>query len=292
MKYGFIAGRVAEFAVALLCRALEVSASGYYAWRARTRQGPTAHERDDASVRVRIRTAFVAGRGVYGSPRIPATLRAQGVRCSRKRVARLMRAQGLCAGRPRRRKPRTTDSHHTQPSAPNRLGRDFAAEAPKRQWVADITGVSTRGGWLYLAGILDTYSRRAIGYAMDIYRDERLVEAALDMALVARRPPAGQLIHQSDRGSQYSSTGSRGTLEERGIRMSMSGKGEPYDNALMESFFSTLKGECIERNDFRTPDEARTCVFEYLEVFYNRQRLHSALGYRSAMAFEQLPVVT
>jgi len=275
-----------------MCHVLEVSVSGYYAWRARRAGGKSAHERDDAALSARIRTAFVAGRGVYGSPRIHATLQAQGIHCARKRVARLMRAQGLCAGRFRRRKPRTTDSHHLQPIAPNLLERDFTAQAPNRKWVADITGIPTRGGWLYLAGILDAYSRRAIGYAMDMHRDERLVQTALDMALLTRQPGVGQLIHHSDRGSQYSSMGYRGTLEEQGIRMSMSGKGEPYDNALMESFFSTLKAECVERHDFQTPAEARTCVFEYLEVFYNRQRLHSSLGYRSPMAFEQLPVVT
>jgi len=288
MKYDFIASQVAAFAVRVLCRALGVSVSGYYAWRRRT---PSAHEHADALLCAHIGRAFVAGRGVYGSPRIHAALRTAGLRCSRKRVARLMRAQGLCAGRPRRRKPRTTDSQHTQPVAPNLLARDFTASAPNRKWVADITGMATRSGWLYLAGILDVYSRRAIGYAMDGSRDERLVETALDMALLSRRP-AAELVHHSDRGSQYSSTGYRGILEEHGIRMSMSGKGEPYDNALMESFFSTLKAECVERHDFQTPDQARTCIFEYLEVFYNRQRLHSSLGYRSPMAFEQLPVVT
>jgi putative transposase len=291
MKYAFIAGDVATFAVAVMCRALEVSVSGYYAWRTRPTAGPSAHEQADTTLSARLRTAFVAGRGVYGSPRIHATLRAQGIRCARKRVARLMRAHGLQAGRPRQRKPRTTDSQHTQPVAPNLLGRDFTASAPNHKWVADITGISTRGGWLYLAGIVDVYSRRAIGYAMDGYRDERLVETALDMALVSRRPRAG-LLHHSDRGSQYSSTGYRGLLEEYGIRMSMSGKGEPYDNALMESFFSTLKAECVERHDFQTPDEARSCIFEYLAVFYNRQRLHSSLGYRSPMTFEQMPAVT
>ncbi len=291
MKYAFIRTHTAQFAVCVMCHALAVSVSGYYAWRHRAQAGPSAHEQADVALRARIRTAFLAGRGVYGSPRIHATLRAQGLRCGRKRVARLMRAQGLGAGRPRKRKPRTTDSQHTQLVAPNLLARDFTASAPNRKWVADITRISTRSGWLYLAGILDVYSRRAIGYAMDGYRDEQLVETALDMALVTRRPQAG-LIHHSDRGSQYSSTGYRGTLEEQGIRMSMSGKGEPYDNALMESFFGTLKGECVERHDFHTPDEARACIFEYLEVFYNRQRLHSSLGYRSPMTFEQMPAVT
>jgi putative transposase len=291
MKYAFIAGHVAQFAVALMCHALEVSVSGYYAWRARTKAGPSAHERADAVLSARIHTVFRTGRGVYGSPRIHAALQAQGIRCSRKRVARLMRSQQLSAGRPRRRKPRTTDSQHTQPVASNLVGRDFTAAAPNRKWVADITGIPTHRGWLYLAGVLDVYSRRAIGYAMDRSRDEHLVETALDMALVTRRPQQG-LVHHSDRGSQYASNGYRGLLEVHGIRMSMSGKGEPYDNALMESFFSTLKAECVERHDFQTPDEARACVFEYLEVFYNRQRLHSSLGYRSPMAFEHMPVVT
>ncbi len=291
MKYAFIASQVSAFAVAVMCHALGVSVSGYYTWRRRAKAGSSAHERADTTLGARIRAAFVAGRGVYGSPRIHAALRTQGLRCSRKRVARLMRTQGLAAGRPRRRKPRTTDSQHAQPVAPNLLARDFTADAPNRKWVADITGISTRRGWLYLAGIVDVYSRRAIGYAMDTARDERLVETALDMALLSRRPHAG-LVHHSDRGSQYTSTGYRSLLECHGIVMSMSGKGEPHDNALMESFFSTLKAECVERHDFQTPDEARTCVFEYLEVFYNRQRLHSALGYRSPMAFEHMLVAT
>jgi putative transposase len=160
MRYAFIAGQVAEFAVCVLCPALEVSVSGYYAWRSRA---PSARQQADAALSARIRMAFDAGRGVYGSPRIHATLRHQGLRCGRKRVARLMRRQGLCAARPHQRKPRTTDSQHTQPVAPNLLARDFTAPAPNRKWVADITGITTRAGWLYLAGILDVYSRRAVG---------------------------------------------------------------------------------------------------------------------------------
>jgi len=180
----------------------------------------SAHERADAFLSARIHTAFVAGRGVYGSPRIHAALRAQGIRCSRKRVARLMRAQSLCAGRARRRKPRTTDSQHTQPVAPNLLGRDFTAEAPNRKWVADITGIPTHGGWLYLASILDVYSRRAIGYAMETSRDEQLVGTALDMALVSRRPAAG-LIHHSDRGSQH---------KQHRIPRHLGGAGDPHEH--------------------------------------------------------------
>jgi putative transposase len=222
---------------------------------------------------------------------VHAVLRRQGIRGGRKRVARRMRAQGLCATRPRHRKPRTTDSQHTQPVAPNLLGRNFTASAPHRKWGADITGIPTRRGWLYLAGSLDASSRRAIGYALDRSRAERLVAAALDRARASRQPRAGLLQH-SDRGSQYTATASRGLLEGYGIIMSMSGKGEPYDNALMASCFGTLQVECVQRHDFQTPEQARACIFEYLEVFYNRQRLHSSLGYRSPLAFEHMPVGT
>lgn len=181
MKYDFIARHVDEFTVQVMCQALEVAVSGYYAWRRRT---PSLRAQADAALTAQIQAVFVAGRGVYGSPRIHAVLRHQGVRCGRKRVARLMRAHGLHAGRPHKHKPRTTDSQHTQPVAPNLLERDFTAQAPNRKWVADITGIRTHYGWLYLASILDVYSRRAIGYAMDAYRDEQLVETALAMALV------------------------------------------------------------------------------------------------------------
>jgi putative transposase len=202
-----------------------------------------------------------------------------------------MRAQGLSAARPRRCKPRTTHRQQAQPIAPNLLARAFTADAPNRKGVADSTGIPTRGGWLDLAGLLAAYSRRAIGYAMDTSRDEQLVETALDMALVSRRPSAG-LIHHADRGRQSSSTAYRGPLEAHGIRISRSGKGEPDDHALMESFFSTLTGEGVERHDFQDREQARSCLFAYLEVFSNRQRLHSALGYCSPMAFEQMPTVT
>ena len=283
-----IAGQVGAYPLSVLCRTLEVSVSGYYAWRRRI---PSRHQQVDEALSTQIQHAFATGRGVYGSPRVHAVLRHHGICCSRKRVARLMRAQGLCAARQRRRKPRTTDSQHASPIAPNLLERNFTATAPNRKWVADITAIETHEGWLYLAGIVDIYSRRAIGYAMDTRRDEALVETALEMALLCRRPQAG-LVHHSDRGSQYTSGNYRAILESYGIVLSMSGKGEPYDNALMESFFATLKAECVERHDFQTIEQARTCIFEYLEVFYNRQRLHSSLGYHSPMAFEQLPAAT
>jgi transposase InsO family protein len=170
-----MASQVGAFPVQVMCQAMEVSVSGYSAWR---RRAPSARQQADAALSARIHSACVVGRGVYGSPRVHALLHCQGIRCGRKRVARLMRAQGLCATRPRHRKPSTTDSQHTQPVAPNLLARTFTASAPNRQWVADITAIGTRSGWLSLAGILDAYSRRAIGYAMDSYRDERLVEMA------------------------------------------------------------------------------------------------------------------
>jgi putative transposase len=288
MRYAVIASHVDTYPLSVLCRTLQVSVSGYYAWR---RRQPSRHQQVDDALKIAIHHAFVAGRRVYGSPRVHALLRHQGIRCSRKRVARLMQVQGLCAARRRRSKLRTTDSHHTFPIAPNLLARNFTATAPNRKWVADITGIETQEGWLYLAGIVDTYSRRAIGYAMDTRRDEALVETALEMALLARRPHAG-LVHHSDRGSQYTSCNYRGMLESYGMVLSMSGKGEPYDNALMESFFATLKGEWVEQHQFASIEQARSCIFEYLESFYNRQRLHSALGYRSPMVYEQVPAAT
>jgi putative transposase len=181
MRYAVIAGQVGEHAVSTLCRTFDVSASGYYAWR---RRMPSRHQQVDEALKVEIQHAVVAGRTVYGSPRVHAVLRHRGIRCSRKRVARLMRVQGLCATRRQRRKPRTTDSQHPYPTAPNLLQRNFTATAPNRKWVADITGIETHEGWLYLAGIVDTYSRCAVGYSMNTRRDEALVESALEMALL------------------------------------------------------------------------------------------------------------
>lgn len=267
----------------VLCQALEVSVSGYSAWRTRA---VSQRQQDDAALSVHIQRVFAASRRVYGSPRVHAALHAEGIVCGRKRVARLMRAQQLAAQGRRSRKPRTTDSDPTQPVAPNRLARDFSAAAANEKWVADITAIATRAGWLYLAAMLDVYSRRVIGWAMDAHRDERLVVTALRMALAHRRPQ-GSLLHHSDRGSQYTSAAYQAELARAGISVSMSRKGDCYDNALMESFFGTLKAECADRSDFQTHAEAQTHLFDYLEVFYNRQRLHSALGYRSPLTFEQ-----
>lgn len=220
----------------VLCQALEVWESGYYTWRCR----PTSQRaRADTRLCAQIQQLFQQGRRVYGSPRIHAALQPAGVRCGRKRVARLMRAAGLSARR-RPRKPRTTDSQHAQPVAPNLLARAFQASTSDQKWVADITAIPTQAGWLYLAAILDVYSRAVVGWAMDHARDEHLVQRALEMAL-ARRQPARELLHHSDRGSQYTSAAYRARLARQGITVSMSRKGDCYDNAMMESFFGTLK---------------------------------------------------
>lgn len=265
-----------------LCQVLQVSESGYYAWRKR---GPSVRKRADEVLGRRIEDAYQNNRQVYGSPRLHAELKEQGVHCGRKRVARLMRERGINA-KPRRRKMKTTDSNHNNPVAPNLLKRDFTADAPNTRWVADITGIETREGWLYLAALVDIYSRFVVGWAMGKERDELLITKAATMALERRHPGAG-LLHHSDRGSQYTSQGYQNLLKQHGIAISMSGKGDCYDNALMESFFGTVKEECVERQKYQTRAEARQSIFEYLEVFYNRQRKHSSLGYVSPATYEQ-----
>ena len=270
--------------VEMLCGALGVSVSGYYAWRGRL---PSQHQQTDAALLKEIRAVYQAGRGLYGSPRIHAALRQQGMLCSRKRVARLMRQAGIHSRRRPKRHIRTTDSRPQRPVAPNLLQQDFSAHAPNEKWLGDMLGIWTDEGWLYLAALLDTYSRRIVGWAMSIYRDEALVTEALDMALARRDIPlAADLIHHTDRGSQYTADDYWARLKEHGILVSMSDKGNPYDNAMMESFFSTLRAELTDLERFPTRQAARTAVFEFIEVFYNRQRLHSSLGYHSPADFE------
>ncbi len=270
--------------VEMLCDALGVSVSGYYAWRGRQL---SQRQQQDVHLLTHIRAVYQAGRGVYGSPRVHAALRQQGMRCSRKRVARLMRQAGLYSRRCPKRRVRTTDSRHTRLIAPNLLKRDFSASAPNQKWVGDILGIWTGEGWLYLAALLDTYSRLIVGWAMSGYRDAALVTAALRMALARRDlPETAELIQHTDRGSQYAAEDYLALLKEQGIQVSMSGKGDPYDNAMMESFFSTLRAELTDLERFATRQAARTAVFEFIEVFYHRQRLHSSLGYRCPAAFE------
>lgn len=266
------------------CEALGVSVSGYYAWRNRQ---PSQHQQMDAVLLKAIQIAYDAGRGLYGSPRIHAALCQQGLSCSRKRVARLMGQHGIYSRRRPKRRVHTTDSRHPRPIAPNLLRRDFSATAPNQKWVGDIVGIWTDEGWLYLAALLDTYSRCIVGWAMSVHRDAALVTHALQMALVRRDlPPTASLIQHTDRGSQYTADDYLALLKAHGIQVSMSDKGNPYDNAMIESFFSTLRAELTDLQRFTTRQAARTALFEFIEVFYNRQRLHSSLGYRSPAAFE------
>ncbi len=283
MKYAFIAAHEKEFPVLRMCQVLEVSESGYYAWRKRE---PSERKRVDEELGKRIEDAYLKNRQVYGSPRLHAELKEQGMHCGRKRVARLMRERGINA-KQKRRRIKTTDSQHSNPVAPNLLKRDFTADAPNTKWVADITGIETLEGWLYLAAIVDIFSRLVVGWAMGKERDEQLITLAAVMAVERRQPGAG-LLHHSDRGSQYTSHGYQTLLKQYGIEISMSGRGDCYDNALMESFFGTVKEECVERQIYKTRAEARQSIFEYLEVFYNRQRKHSSLGYVSPYTYEQM----
>jgi putative transposase len=281
----FIHDHVADFPVQVMCAVLGVSRGGYYAWASRAESARAA---DDRTLATEIRAAYEASRGRYGSPRVCAELRARGRRIGRKRVARLMRGMGLAARR-RRRFRRTTDSRHTFPIAPNLLGRNFTAEAPDRVWLADLTYIWTAQGWLYLAVVLDLYTRRVVGWAMADHLRHELALAALDMAIVRQRPAPG-LVHHADRGVQYAAHGYRARLRRHGMLCSMSRKGDCWDNAPMESFFATLKGELVEEADYQTRDEARADLFQYIEGFYNRRRLHSGLGYltpeQKAAAFQ------
>lgn len=278
----FIVEHEQEFEIKVMCRVLQVSASGYYAWRKRA---PNQREQDNAGWVAAIRQAHEASRQTYGYRRVHATLKAQGRVVNRKRVARLMRVHGLAGYQRRRKRPITTQSNPNTAIMPNRLGRDFTANKPNHKWLADITDITTREGFIYLASVEDVFSRKIVGWALGERLDEPLVEQALTMALTRRQPSAG-LLHHSDRGSQYTSVDYRRLLDKHHITVSMSRTGNCLDNAMKESFFATLKTECAN-HVFDTKTQARTAVFEYIEVFYNRQRLHSALGYCSPEQFEQ-----
>lgn len=281
MIYAFIQAEKATLPLAFLCRSLGVSRSGFYAWQ---RRRPSARARADAQLAREVAEVHAASHGRYGSPRVHAELRARGRRIGRKRVARLLRAQGLAARRPRR-FVRTTDSRHGEPIAPNLLARDFTAAAPNRVWVTDITYVATGEGWLYLAAILDLFSRRVVGWALAPTLDTSLPLAALHEALRRRDPPRG-LVHHSDRGCQYASAAYRAALAARGVTPSMSRVGDCYDNAVAESFFNTLKWEAVPAEGFATHAAARAVLATYLDDFYNHHRRHSTLGYASPVEFE------
>ena len=270
-----------EFPIRQMSQVLGVSASGYYAWRRRT---PSRRAEANAALTEKIRDIHQDSRRTYGSPRVHAALRQCGMVCGRKRVARLMRCEGLVGRSPRRRYPRTTQATPDNPVAPNLLDQDFTAERPDQKWVADITYIDTAESWLYLAPVLDLFSRKVVGWSMDNHLYSSLVEDALRMA-ATRRCPAPGLLHHSDRGIQYTSAAYRQLLADLQCQVSMSRTGNCYDNAVMESFFSTLKSECLT-GQFQTRTQARTTIFEFIEVWYNRQRLHSSLGYLSPEKFE------
>ncbi len=267
----------------LMCRVLEVSVSGYYAW---SKRPPSQHSREDAQLAEQVKIAFQANRGVYGIPRVHAELQAQGITCARKRVARLMRDQELFAQRPRHRTV-TTKSEPGAQVAPNLLRRDFSADQPNSKWVADTTSMWTAEGWLYLAVVLDLFSRMVLGWSMAAIQDATLVTQALRMAVARRRPQAG-LLHHTDRGSTYTSESYQALLRQEGMSVSMSRTADWYDTAAMESFFHSFKGECIDGQSFQTRAQARSSTFDYIEAFYHRTRRHSTLHYLSPFAYEQL----
>lgn len=276
----------ADYAVSALCQALAVSKSGYYAWRARQDER-SRRASEDQRLREEIRHIHEQSRQTYGAPRIQAALRACGRRHGRNRLHRLMKEENICGRQAKGFRAMTTESNHDQPVAPNRLPDLPVPTRPNEIWVADITYIAVTEGWIYLAAILDLYSRRIVGWAVSECIDTALVLAAWNMAVGHRQPPAGLVFH-SDRGIQYASGEYRSTLAAAEVIASMSRKGNCYDNAAMEAFWSTLKLELIYRSEaLHSCAQVRQSLFDYIEVFYNRQRLHSALGYQSPAAFEQ-----
>jgi transposase InsO family protein len=282
VKFAFIDDHRAAFPVEALCRVLGVTRSGYYAWRTRK---PSVTARRRAELDLAIRTAYDAGRANYGSPRVHRELKAGGVACCENTVAKRMRACGLRAKTKRRFRVCTTDSRHTHAPAPNRLDRRFSQPKPNCVWAADITYIPTREGWLYLAAVIDLCSRQVVGWATADHLRAELACRALREALMRRRP-SSELLHHSDRGVQYACEDYRNLLSRYGLEASMSRTGNCYDNAVVESFFGTLKKELVHHEDYPTRAAAHQSLFEYIEVFYNRRRRHSALGYVSPAEYE------
>lgn len=266
-----------------LCATLRVSRSGFYAWLGRCESGRARENRRLTTV---IRRVFDDSREIYGAPRMHRALLQRGERCGRNRVARLMHIHGLRSKTRRRFRVKTTDSNHDHPIAPDHVDRQFHAEAPNRVWVSDMTYIRTDEGWLYLAVTMDLFSRRVVGWSMAPTMHAKVVVDALQMAIDRRRPESG-LVHHSDRGTQYASEAFRSVLTTHGLIASMSRKGNCYDNAAMESFFHTLKTELVRHEHYRTHAAARASLFDYIESFYNRSRIHSTLGYVSPVEFER-----
>jgi transposase InsO family protein len=283
VKYGFIDAHQQEFRVTRMCHALQVSRSGFYAWQRRPESARTQANR---ALLDRMRRLHQQTREAYGARKMWRLLLREGLACGRHRVARLRRLAGIVALR-RRRYVRTVQARQQEPvTIPNRLAQQFAVPAKNRVWAGDLTFIPTQAGWLYVAVLLDLYSRRVVGWAMSKGQSPTIVIEAWLMAWRQRRPAPG-LLHHSDQGKQYTASLYQTLLIRRGVRLSMSRKGNCYDNAPVESFFSTLKNELVRHRQFQTQAEARQAIFEYIEGFYNRQRLHQALGYRSPDEFER-----
>ena len=282
MRFQLIDAAKKEFPVQRMCKVLGVSQSGYFAWKDRP---ACRRQRDDMVLLAHVRSAFSLSNETYGSPRMTRELQDQGLRVGRRRTARLMRENGLRA-RQKRRFKRTTDSLHAFPVAPNLIDQDFSADRPDEKWGADISYLWTREGWLYLAVVIDLFARRVVGWAVSDRLHKELALEALRKALAIRRPDAG-LIHHSDRGSQYCSIDYQAELKRHGILISMSGKGNCFDNAMVETFFKTLKSELVWRTVFQTRAEARQSIGRYIDSFYNPVRRHSALNFVSPAQFER-----
>ena len=283
MKFAFIREHQRTWPVLVICCVLKVSRSGFYAWR---RRPPSARAQRNNSLLEKIRLVHQEHRELYGSPRVHRALMIEGQTVSRNTVAKLMRSAKIRAKSKRKFIPRTTDSTHASPIADNKINRDFTAQSVNRKWLTDITYIPTDEGWLYLSAVLDCFNRKIIGWSMADHLKTDLVKESLQMALLQRGHHGGDLVHHSDRGVQYASDDYQQLLSAHGIESSMSRRGDCYDNAMMESFWATLKTELIHQQTYATRQQARQSIFEYIEVFYNRQRLHSSLGYCSPAEYE------
>ena len=286
MKYAFIRAHEGEFAVARMCSILRVSRSGYYHWRDRP---DSVRVREDRDLLGHIHRVHQENRRAYGAVKTWRELCSQGIGCGKHRVARLRKQAGIQAQR-RRRFRITVENHHTTPPAPNLLQRRFEAGAPNRIWVGDMTFIRTRTGFLYLAVLLDLYARNVVGWSMHDRPNLEVVLRALDMALERRRPERG-LVHHTDQAPLYAANGYRERMHDHGLVASMSRRGDCYDNAVAESFFSNLKNELVHHCDFQSKEAARSAIFDYIEIFYNRQRIHQTLGYVSPMQYEQQSMI-
>ncbi|MFC2084419.1 IS3 family transposase [Bacteroidota bacterium] len=286
-RYEFIKKRSNEFSTRVLCELMKVSKSSYYKY---LRRKPSRREESNKKILKEIKKIYQESKGRYGSPRITVAINRRGIKCDRKRIARIMKEEGILA-KTRKKYKITTNSKHKLPVAENLVRQNFRADKPNKIWAGDITYVWTKEGWLYLAAILDLYSRKIIGWQISKYLDKKLVIEALRKAIEARSVLKGMIFH-SDQGVQYASDEFKETLRNNGILQSMSRRGNCYDNAVAESFFHTLKTELIYFERYNTKDEARTSIFEYIEIFYNRKRIHSSIGYLTPEEFENYNKLT